>query len=101
MHWAIAFVEIVFSMGMVINALLFIPQIIRLYKTKNSQELSLLTFAGFNLIQLFTLLHGVIHNDKLLVFGMLFSLVMCGAVTFLIMYYRMVGPEPRTAVQSP
>ncbi|HAU0134657.1 TPA: hypothetical protein JBF03_10805, partial [Legionella pneumophila] len=49
-------IQLGFSLSLLVNALLFIPQIITLIKTKSSQGLSLITFAGFNIIQLFTLL---------------------------------------------
>lgn len=81
-------IEIVFGLGLFINAALFIPQIIRLYRTKDAGGLSLITFAGFNLIQLFTLLHGYLHKDYLLVFGYLLSLITCGMVTIMIIFYR-------------
>ena len=82
------FIEIVFSLGLFINALLFIPQIVRLFKTKNSQGVSLLTFAGFNVIQLFTILHAYLHKDYLLMIGFLLSIITCGVVTFMIILYR-------------
>ena len=45
-------VDIIFSLGLFINAVLFIPQIRVLYKAKTSQNLSIVTFLGFSLIQL-------------------------------------------------
>jgi MtN3 and saliva related transmembrane protein len=86
--WLITFIETVFSLGLFINACLFIPQILALYKVKNSQGFSLLTFAGFCLIQLFTILHGVIHLDYLLIVGFSLSLMTCGTLTLMILYYR-------------
>jgi MtN3 and saliva related transmembrane protein len=81
-------IEIFFSAGMFINALLFIPQVIKLLKTKDSHDLSLLTFAGFNLIQLFILLHGLIHHDYLLLAGAGLSLLTCGTITVLIIVFK-------------
>jgi len=86
--WVTSFIEIVFSLGLFINALLFVPQTIKIYKTKNVAELSLLTFAGFNIIQLFTLLHGYLHRDYILMGGYVLSLITCGAVTCFIIFYR-------------
>ena len=56
-------VEFLFSLGLFINAGLFMPQVIKLYRTKNPEGLSLITFGGFNIIQLLAVLHGVIHQD--------------------------------------
>lgn len=86
--WIESFIEIVFSLGLFVNAALFIPQIIQLYKVKNSEGFSLLTFSGFNVIQLFMLLHGVLHRDYLLVFGIGLSLITCGMVTLMIVLYK-------------
>ncbi|GHT96192.1 hypothetical protein FACS1894122_14340 [Alphaproteobacteria bacterium] len=82
------FIEVVFGLGMFINAALFIPQAIKIYKTKNTDGVSLATFAGFNTIQLFTVLHGYIHQDCILMFGSTLSLICCAAVTFLIIIYK-------------
>jgi len=82
------FVEAVFGLGLFINAALFIPQIIKLYRLKNSDEFSLITFAGFNIIQLFAVWHGYLHNDYVLMFGFALSLITCGCVTLLILVYR-------------
>jgi MtN3 and saliva related transmembrane protein len=84
-------VETIFSLGLFINAILFVPQIIRLYQKKDSREVSLLTFGGFNVIQFFTILHGYIHSDYLLMIGFIASFITCGIVTGMIIYYRLVG----------
>jgi len=86
--WLDYIIEIIFSLGLFINAMLFIPQIIKLYQTKNAGGFSLITFAGFNLIQLFTALHGILHHDILLAVGNLLSLATCGLVTGLIIFYK-------------
>jgi MtN3 and saliva related transmembrane protein len=52
-----------FGMAMFINAALFLPQVIKLYKTKSTKGLSLITFIGFNIIQLSSILHGYIRKD--------------------------------------
>ncbi|MGA2655127.1 MAG: PQ-loop domain-containing transporter [Gammaproteobacteria bacterium] len=84
-------IETIFSLGLFINAALFIPQIMRLHQKKDSKELSLLTFGGFNFIQLFTILHGYLHQDYLLMGGFIASFITCGIVTGMIVYYRLVN----------
>ena len=64
----LVFIEVSFSIGMIVNAFLFFPQIVRLAKTKSAKSFSLITFAGFNLIQFFTVLHAYLHRDYLLFF---------------------------------
>ncbi|WP_028389321.1 PQ-loop domain-containing transporter [Legionella fairfieldensis] len=88
MTWQTLVVEFGFSISLLVNALLFLPQIKALLKNKSAEGVSLITFAGFNVIQLFTLLHGLLIGDYLLVAGYLLSLLTCGAVTVLIVYYR-------------
>jgi len=83
-----AFIEFTFSIGLFINAALFIPQWITIIKSKDSREVSFITFFGFWLIQFSTLLHGIIHKDWLLSIGQLVSMVTCGTVVVLIVYYR-------------
>ena len=87
-EYAKLFVEFCFGLGMFINAILFVPQIVRLFKTKNPVGVSLTTFIGFNIIQIFSLLHGYIHNDYIFMFGMLLSLLLCGCISFLIILYK-------------
>ena len=82
-------IEIGFELGLFINALLFLPQIIQLLRVKDAKGLSLLTFGGFSLMQLFVILHGVVAKDSLLAIGYLFSLATCGTLTALIIYYKL------------
>lgn len=83
-----ALVSIIFSLGLFINALLFVPQAIRLLKLKSSTDLSLITFIGFLITQLAAILYGYYQHDKILLYGYLLSLISCGFVTYLIIYYR-------------
>ncbi|WP_058535162.1 PQ-loop domain-containing transporter [Legionella saoudiensis] len=82
------FINFGFSISLIINALLFIPQIVSIWRHQSVQGVSLLTFAGFNVIQFFTVCHGLIEGDHLLAAGYILSLITCGAVTFLIIYFR-------------
>lgn len=86
--WIYNLIEICFSLGLFINALLFLPQIVAILRKKSAQGVSLLTFAGFNFIQLMTILHAYIVKDYLLFIGFLLSFITCGFVTFLIIFYR-------------
>lgn len=77
-----------FGFGLVINALLFVPQIIKLIKIKDSSELSLLMFGGFLLLQLITILHGIVVSDHILAAGYILSLLTCGTTFVLALWYR-------------
>lgn len=77
-----------FGLGFVFNASLFIPQALRIIKTKSAKNISLITFAGFNFIQLNSALYGYYQNDLILMYGNLISFIACGTVTLLAIYYR-------------
>ncbi|OGT47674.1 MAG: hypothetical protein A3F17_01895 [Gammaproteobacteria bacterium RIFCSPHIGHO2_12_FULL_41_15] len=83
-------VEYGFLISLIANALLFIPQALVILKTQNVKDVSLLTFAGFNVIQLFTVFHGIIVHDFMLTAGYLLSLITCGFVSALIVYYKYI-----------
>ncbi len=88
MNFTEGVIQFGFSISLLVNALLFLPQIKALLKSRSSKGVSLLTFAGFNLIQLFTMLHGLIIGDYLLAAGYFLSILTCGTVTVLIIYFR-------------
>ena len=81
-------IEFVFSISIFANGALFIPQILSILKTKDVKDLSLITFLGFNIIQISVMLHGFLNHDKILAYGMLFAFSTCGIVTFLIIFYK-------------
>ncbi len=81
-------IDVIFAAGLFVNAALFVPQSIKLYKCKNSEEVSLLTFIGFCVTQVAAIAYGVINNDYILTLGFLLSLISCGITTYLIIYYR-------------
>ena len=88
------FIEIIFGLGLFLITVLFLLQLFQLYKTKNTRGISLLTFAGFNFIQIVTILHGYIVKDYVLMVGFFISLITAGSVTLLIIYYRQYQKKP-------
>lgn len=86
--WLSRVVEYLFGLGLFINALLFVPQIIQLYRSKDAEGISLLTFSGFCFLQLLAILHGYFRHDHVLMIGYFFSIVTCGTVTILIFIYK-------------
>jgi MtN3 and saliva related transmembrane protein len=85
-------VAYIFGFGMILNAGLFVPQVIHLWRTKTSQGVSILSFAGFNTLQAIGALHGYFQHDMALMIGMLASLMTCGTVTGLAAYFNRRGP---------
>jgi MtN3 and saliva related transmembrane protein len=77
-----------FGAGLLVNAGLFVPQAIKIFKTKSAKEVSLMTFAGFNILQFIGILHGYLQGDPYLLVGMIASFLACGAVTSLALIYR-------------
>ncbi len=82
-------VAIIFGLGLGCNALLFVPQVIAVWRKKSDEGISLITFGGFSVLQAIGIVHGLYQQDLSLTLGMAASLVTCGAVTTLTLYYRM------------
>ena len=81
-------IEAGFFIGLLTNALLFVPQAIKLYRVKTTKEISSLTFLGFNIIQFFTGIHAYLASDYLLLTGSVLAFITCGVVTVLAFLYR-------------
>lgn len=81
-------VAVIFGLGLLGNALLFVPQAIAVWKKKSDEGISLITFGGFNLLQLLGIVHGMYQHDLSLTLGMIASFLTCGALTSLTILYR-------------
>ena len=46
-------VAVIFGLGLVCNALLFVPQVIAVWRKKTDEGISLITFGGFSILQAF------------------------------------------------
>jgi MtN3 and saliva related transmembrane protein len=82
-------VAVIFGLGLLGNALLFVPQIIAVWRKKSDEGISLVTFGGFSILQVVGIIHGLYQRDPSLVVGMAASLLTCGSVTGLTLIYRM------------
>lgn len=78
-----------FGLGLMGNALLFLPQIIAVWKKKSAEGVSLITFGGFSLLQAVSVIHGLYEHDYAMVYGMGSSLLSCGTLTLLTIYFRL------------
>jgi MtN3 and saliva related transmembrane protein len=81
-------VAVVFGLGLLCNALLFVPQAIAVWRKKSDEGISLITFGGFSILQIVAIVHGVYEHDPALILGMAASLLSCGTVTLLTIFYR-------------
>ncbi|MGB6690139.1 MAG: PQ-loop domain-containing transporter [Terracidiphilus sp.] len=82
-------VAVIFGLGLVCNALLFVPQAIAVWRKKSDEGISLITFGGFSVLQVVGIVHGVYQRDWSLILGMAASLLTCGTVTALTVFYRL------------
>jgi MtN3 and saliva related transmembrane protein len=82
-------VAVIFGLALMGNAALFVPQAIAVWRKKTDEGISLITFGGFNVLQAIAIVHGVYQHDSALIVGMVASIITCGAVTFLTLFYRM------------
>jgi MtN3 and saliva related transmembrane protein len=81
-------VAVVFGLGLLCNALLFLPQAVAVWRKKTDEGVSLITFGGFSVLQAIGIVHGVYQGDPSLTLGMAASLLTCGTVTALTVVYR-------------
>ncbi len=81
-------VAVIFGLGLLGNALLFVPQIIAVWRKKSDEGISLITFGGFSVLQAIGIVHGLYQRDLSLILGMAASLLTCGSVTALTLIYR-------------
>ena len=82
-------VAVVFGLGLLGNAFLFVPQVIAVWRKKSDEGISLITFGGFSVLQVIGIVHGLYQHDPSLTLGMAASLLTCGSVTALTVFYRM------------
>ena len=82
------FVALLFGLGLGCNALLFVPQILAVWRKKTDDGISLVTFGGFSVLQMVGIVHGAYQHDTSLTYGMAASLLTCGTVTILTIFYR-------------
>ena len=81
-------VAVIFGLGLIGNALLFVPQVLAVWRKKSDEGISLITFGGFSVLQAIGIVHGLYQKDPSLILGMSASLLSCGTVTALTLLYR-------------
>jgi MtN3 and saliva related transmembrane protein len=81
-------VAVIFGLGLGGNALLFVPQILAVWRKKTDEGISLVTFGGFTILQAVGIVHGHYQHDLSLMLGMEASILTCGTVTALTIFYR-------------
>ena len=83
------FVAWIFGLGLIGNALLFVPQALALWRKKTDEGVSLVTFGGFSVLQVLGVVHGFYEHDNSLIVGLGASFLTCGTVTALTIAYRL------------
>ncbi|MGA2570609.1 MAG: hypothetical protein ABSF23_08830 [Terracidiphilus sp.] len=81
-------VALIFGLGLLGNAALFVPQAIAVWRKKSDEGVSLVTFGGFWILQIVGVIHGVYQHDNSLIVGLAASFLTCGSVTLLTVVYR-------------
>jgi MtN3 and saliva related transmembrane protein len=81
-------VAVIFGLGLGGNALLFVPQLLAVWRKRSDEGISLITFGGFSILQAIGIVHGLYQQDLSLILGMAASLLTCGSVTALTIFYR-------------
>lgn len=88
MHFVKDFVVLYFGASLFINAVLFVPQILKILRDKHTDEFSITTFLGFCITQMASILYGYMQHDWILMWGYILAFTACGTVTVLIFIYR-------------
>jgi MtN3 and saliva related transmembrane protein len=78
----------IFGIGLIGNALLFVPQAIAVWRKKSDEGVSLITFGGFCVLQVIGVIHGFYEHDNSLIVGLGASFLTCGTATGLTILYR-------------
>lgn len=82
-------IHLIYGAAFIWTVLAAIPQITMLLRIKDSSELSLITFLGFNFIQVVTIFHAYFYREWLLLAGVSLFLIVYASISFLIAYYRL------------
>jgi MtN3 and saliva related transmembrane protein len=80
--------DLLYGFALFVNAALFIPQAWKIYVKKSAAGSSLITFAGFNMVQFLGFINGIYNVDYALIFGQAVSMVACGLVTVQLARYK-------------
>jgi MtN3 and saliva related transmembrane protein len=94
-------VAVIFGLGLLCNALLFVPQAIAVWRKKTDVGISLLTFGGFSVLQAIGIVHGIYQHDVSLILGMAASLLSCGTVTLMTILFRIRRKRAEAAGTAP
>ena len=81
-------VAVIFGLGLLGNAALFVPQALAVWRKKTDEGVSLVTFGGFCVLQVLGVVHGFYQHDRSLIIGLGVSFLTCGTVTALTIIYR-------------
>lgn len=82
-------VALIFGLGLLGNAALFVPQALAVWRKKSDEGVSLVTFGGFCILQVIGVIHGFYEHDNSLIIGLGASFITCGSVTLLTIIYRL------------
>jgi MtN3 and saliva related transmembrane protein len=91
------FVAWIFGIGLIGNALLFVPQALAVWRKKSDEGVSLVTFGGFGVLQILGVVHGFYEHDNSLIIGLGASFLTCGTVILLTVLYRLRRLRTRTS----
>jgi MtN3 and saliva related transmembrane protein len=85
------------GIGAIVNALLFVPQIVKLLRCRSAEGVSTAMYAGFLVLQLVTGVDLVFHRIWPLATGMAASAIATSTILVLALHYqhRSAGPVPR------
>jgi signal transduction histidine kinase/uncharacterized protein with PQ loop repeat len=82
------YLDYIYGLIFILNAIIFIPQAVKIIQNKSAKDVSLITYAGLFAIQVFFIFHTLQTRNHILLIGFILSLITTAAVLILTVYYH-------------
>lgn len=87
------YISFILSIGLFINACLFLIQAFHLLREKSAKGVSLITFSGFLFLNILLVIHGYLTNDNVILYGYILSSITNFCIVLLIIRYRFTSKD--------
>lgn len=81
-------IDFIVNLTPFVSFLFFIPQAMKIFRTKAGENVNVPIFLGFLLIQCSLILQGIINQNYLLTLGYILYITVCGALIILSLIYK-------------
>ncbi len=71
----------------IIEPIITLPQAIQIFRTGNAEGVSILSWLGYELLQIIWLWYGIVHKDKVIIlYSVLYAFVQAAVIAGAILY---------------